>query len=82
MLKDEIMKKNKIDAMLRCILLRWQRTEKDRNKLSSAREFGLTPIDFFRASVQIVKRNTMFEVIDKDDERSITHFEMIAGTGT
>lgn len=53
---------------------------KKRDKLSFARELGSISFDPIRVSVQIVHKNTMIALIDDDDERSVTHFEMFDET--
>lgn len=44
----------KVNSMLDCACHRWQRIDMKRNKLSSARDSGLTSLDFVRGPVHNV----------------------------
>lgn len=73
-------KMDRAKLVLGCIHLRWQRTDGSLIGLSSVREFNLISLISIRGFVHIVCRSTIIALIDKGDEQSIAHFEMIDET--
>lgn len=57
----------KIDALLNCIRLRWQRPPGEKNVFSARKELELVLLESTRAVVQIDSKISSFHAVDYDD---------------
>lgn len=59
-----------IDSALKCIRLRWHRTQGN-NAYSSAKEFGLVPVESILGKVHLVRGDFALPIVGKDVQKKI-----------
>lgn len=72
---------DEIDAVLRCVRLKWQQRSGWVGELSSAIEYGLTPLRSVRGFVHLIRRDFAFEVLDTSHPRKIIAEQLYEGKG-
>lgn len=61
----------KVDTIINCVQLQWERTPREKNILSASKEYGMILLKGIRAVVKIVSKSGILTSTDRNDTKSI-----------